>query len=73
MRHIRLTNRHNQKIIAHCDVIKEVWPANDGENSVVVLDVKKKDGDDTYVVVNETEQEIWDMLKALKYDNNEKA
>ncbi len=67
MRHISVTNKQGDPIILHCEDIIEVFAARDRCHSIIVVRVQKKDGDGTFLMVNETPRQIWEMLTKLNY------
>jgi len=68
MRHFYLTNKAGSKLMIHVEDLREAFTAADGRHTVCVLKVEKKDGGDTYVLVNDTVEEMWAQAQEMKYE-----
>lgn len=68
MMHLFITNRKGVQIILHVDALKEAFPTSDGRGTVCVISVRNKKGDhsDTFMVVNESTQEIKKQLIKIR-------
>ena len=68
MRHIKVTNKRGQMILIHVDDLKEAYPANDEKHSICVVRVadSRDKKDDTFLVVLESTQEIYEQMKKLE-------
>lgn len=71
MKHLKLTNKDDQTILVHVESLIEAFPAKDGEHSVCVLDIKKRDGDQTFLLVNETTDNIYAQMQDICYEGEE--
>ena len=71
MNHIKLTNKKDQLIVIHKDALKEAFPAADMRFTVLVIDVKNKDKEDSYLLVRESTKIIFEMLQQISGGPNE--
>lgn len=63
--HLILTDRKGGKIILHQDELKEAFGSNDDSYTVCVLGIKRKDGSDAFLLVEETLNEIEKQLRVM--------
>lgn len=66
MRHVVVHNKERKKILIHCEDLMQVFPAQEG-HSICVVRTKRRDGDQTFLSVNETVDQIEDQLRRLIY------
>lgn len=63
MKHLKLTTKKNTTILVHPDEIKEAYPSQDGKHTIVVVGVRNRKGDDTFLAVAHTVDEIEAMME----------
>lgn len=68
MRHFYLTNKVGTKLMVHVEDLREAFLAADGRHTVCVLKIEKKGGGDTYVLVDETVEDLWVQAQNMKYE-----
>ena len=68
MRHIKLTNKKGKLLLVHVEDIVEVFDGVDRIHTVCVIRVEKHESDNTFVLVKESVNEIYEKLKACKYE-----
>lgn len=71
MRHLKLTSKKGTKIFLHVDELREAIPANDDVHTMCILKIKRKDGRDTVVYVQESMETIGKMLGEIEYRSKE--
>ena len=69
MRHIAVHNKKNQKVLVHVEDLKEAFPAADNKHTVLVIRVADRDKGESFLIVNESTNEIYQMLRSLQYEN----
>lgn len=68
MRHIAVTTKKDQTVLIHVEDLKEAYPAADNKFSICVIRVADRDKEDTYLVVRESTEAIYEKLKNLNYE-----
>ena len=67
MRHLYLTNKNGTRVVIHVEDLREAFPAADEKHTVCVLRIQKREGGDTYVLVKESVESIYEELTKLTY------
>jgi hypothetical protein len=65
MRHLKLTNKEGHSIVLHHDDLIEAFPPKHGNGAICVTRIKRDDEKDTFILVNETPEEIYLQLEKL--------
>lgn len=68
MRHIAVTTKRDQTVLIHVEDLKEAYPAADKTYTICVIRVADRDREDTFLVVKESTDIIYDKLKNLNYE-----
>ena len=63
MEHLTVITKKGLKVLIHATTLKEAFPAQDGEHTICVLNIKNNKSDDTFLTVKDTVEEIETKLK----------